>query len=94
MSFFVESFIVSFTKANSLHGETSKLPKRAIRRTDKQTDFRIAILPADVRGGSGCRGNQLALKCGAALWPRPLYKYPYGFDVNARQPENMMPLCE
>lgn len=64
------------------------------RRAGEQTDFRIAILPADVRGGSGCPDNQLALKCGAALWPRPLYKYPHGFDVNVRQLENMMPLSE
>lgn len=56
-------------------------------RTGRQTDFRIAILPVDVRGGSGRPGNQLALECGAASWPRPLYKYPYGFDVNTRQPE-------
>lgn len=63
-------------------------------RAGEQTDFRIAILPVDVRGGSGCLGNQLALKCGAAPLPRPLYKYPYGFDVNTRQPENMMPLCK
>lgn len=63
--------------------------------TGRQTPhFRIAILPVDVRGGSGCPGNQSALKCGAGPWPRPLYKYPYGVDVNVRQPENMMPLCE
>lgn len=64
------------------------------RRAGKQTDFRIAILPVDVRGGSGCLDDQLALKSGAAPWPRPLYKYPYSFDVNRRQRENMMPLCK
>lgn len=88
------SIFHSRTRIKHLQRKTSKLPMRAIGRAGKQTHFRIAILPVDVRGGSGCLGNQLALKCGAAPWLRPLYKYPYGFDVNTRQPENMMPLCK
>ncbi len=34
-------------------------------------------LAVDVRGGSGRLGNELALECGSASKPRPLYKYPH-----------------
>lgn len=87
-------FLTNWTELNTCRAELQSYLCVQSRRAGEQTDFRIAISPVDVRGGSGCLGNQLALKCGAAPWPRLLYKYPHGFDVNTRQPENMMPLCK
>ena len=90
------SFIIIFEKTNTMLSTCeAKLQSYLCMqsRAGEQTDFRIAILPVDVRGRSGCLGNQLALKCGTASEARPLYKYPHGSDVNVRQPENMMPLA-
>lgn len=83
-----------FEACVSTHLRDATYPCVLSRSAGRRAHFRIAILPVDVRGGSGCLGNQLALKCGAAPKPRPLYKYPHGFDVNTRQEENMMPLCK
>ena len=50
----------------------------ALCRTSKQThSFQNSNAAVDVRGGSRCLGDELAMKCGTASKARPLYKYPH-----------------
>lgn len=78
-TFFSPTFFSCSRKKKSCStpaGKNVKVTCVQSRRAGKQTVFRIAILPVDVRGGSGCLGNQLALNVEPLHGPAPCTNTP------------------